>query len=177
MFGISYSQSISATEQSPCNLHPTHPGWRVYINQKYRFCFEYPPSYKPVRAVIDGWTYPAQCLDRLQDTSPNAKSDLFDEDTTIDIIHYSWPFRREGLTRFAPTGMQDLPPDPISTKFQTFYYDGPGGGGVAYPDVFYFGLQRQTFSIQFSGPYFDSKSPAQVTKEIEPKVLASFRQF
>ncbi len=177
LLGICYSPSISATEQSPCNAHPTQPGWRVYINHKYRFCFEYPPNYKPVRAMIEGWTYPAQCLGRLQDTSPDAKSDSYDEDTTIDVIHYDWLFRRDGLTRFAPTGMEDWPPDPIPTKFQTFYYYGPGGGGVAYPDVFYFGLRGQTFSIEFSGPYLDDKSPAQVTKEIEPKVLASFRRF
>jgi hypothetical protein len=58
-----------------------------------------------------------------------------------------------------------------------FYYYGPGGGGVDYPDAYYFGLRGRTFSIDFFGPYTGDKTPAAVTKQIEPKVLASFRPF
>jgi hypothetical protein len=102
----------------------------------------------------------------------------FDEaNATIDVLAYGTPFRPGGLTRFAPTGIEDFQPKPIHTAHGEFYYYGAGGGGVDYPDAYYFGLHGKTFSIHFIGPYDGDKTPAAVTRQIEPKLLASFRRF
>jgi hypothetical protein len=101
-----------------------------------------------------------------------------DEDkATIDVIAHGTPFRLSGLAAFAPTGMEDFPPRRIHATHAAFYYYGAGGGGVDYPDSYYFGLRGSTYSFQFIGPYDGDKTPSSVTKEIEPKLLASFRAF
>jgi hypothetical protein len=100
-----------------------------------------------------------------------------EENAAIDVIAYGRPFRPSELTGFAPTGMQDIPPRRIQTPHLDFYYYGAGGGGVDYPDAFYFGLRGRMFAVFFWGPYKGDKSPDAETKAIEPLVLASLRQY
>ena len=54
---------------------------------------------------------------------------------------------------------------------------GPGGGGVSYPDGYYFNLHGKILVIDFDGPYENDKTPTPETKKMELKVLASFREF
>jgi hypothetical protein len=76
----------------------------------------------------------------------------------------------------APTGI-DSPPEPVRIGKNTFYYYGPGGGGVSYPDGYYFNLRGKILVIDFDGPYENDKTPTLETKKMELKVLASFREF
>lgn len=99
------------------------------------------------------------------------------DNATINVIAHGTPFHRANLAAFAPTGMEDNPPERIHTTHAEFYYYGPGGGGVDYPDSYYFELRGRTFSFEFIGPYDGDKTPAAVTKQIEPKLLASFRRY
>jgi len=81
------------------------------------------------------------------------------------------------LAERAPTGI-DSPPEPVRIGDNTFYYYGPGGGGVFYPDQYYFNLKGKTLRIGFDGPYEDGiKTPTAEAKETEQKVLESFREF
>ena len=41
---------------------------------------------------------------------------------------------------------------------QSFYYYGPGGGGVEYPDQYFLNLKRKTLLIIFDGPYIDGQN-------------------
>jgi hypothetical protein len=101
-----------------------------------------------------------------------------DEDNAaIDVIANGTRFRPSELTKYAPTGLQDVPPKRIHAAHMDLYFYGPGGGGVDYPDAFYFGLRGKTFSLLFWGPYKGDKSPAEETRAIEPLVLASVRKF
>jgi hypothetical protein len=180
LLAICYSTSLGAAGHSPCDAHRTQPSWHVFVDNKYRFCFEYPSRYQVAPAVFaSGVTNdPATEFLGWLTTKPGPTTLAGDEDNaSIFVFAYGTPFLRDGLTRFAPTGLDDTPPTPIHTAHGDFYYYGPGGGGVAYPDAYYFGLRGLTFSIQFFGPYTDNKTPAAVTKQIEPKVLASFRRF
>jgi hypothetical protein len=85
-------------------------------------------------------------------------------------------FRTDTLVRMAPTGI-DSPPEPFQIGKDTFYYYGPGGGGVTYPDVYYFNLRGKILATGFDGPYENSKTPTPETKQMEQKVLKSFQEF
>ena len=101
-----------------------------------------------------------------------------DEDNaTINVIAHGKPFHRADLRAFAPTGLEDIPPKTIHNEHEEFYYYGPGGGGVDYPDSYYFEVNRSLFSFEFIGPYAGDKTPIPATKQIESKLLASFRRF
>ena len=68
-------------------------------------------------------------------------------------------------------------PVPFRFGSQTFYYIGPGGG-VNYPDTFFYNLRGRILVIEFDGPYpldSKSKSPSDETKKFEKAVLESFR--
>jgi hypothetical protein len=59
----------------------------------------------------------------------------------------------------------------------TFYYYGRGGGGVAYPDEYFYNLDGNILAIAFDGPYpAHDNSPTAKTKEMEKKILGSFRR-
>jgi hypothetical protein len=182
LLAICCSPLLAARHHSPCAASPTQPGWHVYVDTKDRFCFEYPPQYQVAPTVTApgvGGIPANQWVARLA-TNPQpmelATADDWDN-ATIDVIAYGTPFRRAKLSAFAPTGMEDNPPERIHTTHAEFYYYGPGGGGVDYPDSYYFELRGRTFSFEFFGPYEGDKTPAAVTKEIEPKLLASFRGY
>ena len=85
-------------------------------------------------------------------------------------------FQTSNLVRMAPTGYE-TPPDRVRIGKNTFYYYGPGGGGVAYPDGYFFNLRGKILVIYFDGPYENEKTPTPATKKMEQKLLASFRDF
>lgn len=136
--------------------------WRVYADWDHHFCFRYPGSYKPIpqpRRMCRG--------PKLQDEKTGAN-------IGVCVLHEG--FRPSTLVRMAPTGI-DSPPEPVRIGKNTFYYYGPGGGGVSYPDGYYFNLRGKILVIDFDGPYENDKTPTLETKKMELKVLASFREF
>ena len=186
-FGASLLAMVScglagASDHSPCDLHPTRTGWHVFVDHQDRFCFEYPSKYRVAPAVFaPGVTTgnATRFIGRLTTKpSPSVVASVDDEEAaTIDVFAFGIPFRPEDLTKRAPPGQDVSPPQLIHAAHGKFYYYGPGGGGVDYPDVFYFGIRGRTFSIEFLGPYSGDKTPAPETKRIEPEVLASFHSF
>lgn len=67
-------------------------------------------------------------------------------------------------------------PEPFRVGAHMFYYIGAGGGGVNYPDTFFYNLHGRILIIEFEGPYPpDSKSPSDATRGFEKIVLESFR--
>ena len=59
-----------------------------------------------------------------------------------------------------------------------FYYYGRGGGGVSYPDEYFYNLDGNILGIKFDGPYPPhDNSPTPRTKAMERKVLESFRRI
>jgi hypothetical protein len=171
-----------ASDHSPCDLRPTRTGWHVFVDHQDRFCFEYPPKYHAVPTVfapVGSIGHATRFIGRL--TTAVSPSEVATEDdpkaATINVFGFGTPFRPGDLTKRAPTGDQDSPPQRIHAAHGEFYYYGRGGGGVNYPDVFYFGIRGRTFSIDFVGPYSESNIPDRETKRIEPEVLASFHTF
>lgn len=182
LLAIASGSSAEAAGRSPCDLYPTQSGWRVFVDTRDRFCFEYPSKYQVAPAVFAPGvsTGPAtRFIGRLTTKPSPSEVAIADDESiaTITVFDYGMPFRSRDLIKFAHTGGEDHPPQRIDTAHGTFYFYGGGGGGVDYPDDFYFGSRGRTFSIDFVGPYYGDKIPSAETKRIEPKVLASFRSF
>ena len=186
-FGVSLVAMAScglagASDHSPCDLHATRTGWHVFVDHQDRFCFEYPPKYHVAPAVFAPGVSTGNAtrfIGRLT-TVPSPSEVAPGDDlkaATVNVFAYGMPFRPEDLTKRAPTGDQDSPPKRIHAAHGEFYYYGRGGGGLDYPDVFYFGSRGRTFSIDFVGPYSQGNTPDRETKRIEPEVLASFHSF
>lgn len=86
-------------------------------------------------------------------------------------------FNLQRLAQLAPTGI-DYPPEERTVGPNTVYYYGPGGGGVEYPDRFFFNVKGKTLTFLFDGPYDDgSKTPDESTKRLEPIILETLRTF
>jgi hypothetical protein len=98
-------------------------------------------------------------------------------DATIGVCVLDWAFAEANLLRMAPTGIE-APPEEVEIGRHTSYYYGAGGGGVSYPDMYFFNLRGRVLLIEFYGPYDGrSKSPTDETKQMESKLLATFRFF
>jgi hypothetical protein len=180
LLAIVSSGSAEAAGHSPCDLHPTQTGWKVFVDYQDRFCFEYPPEYRVAPAVWapDVSRGPAtRFIGRLTTKPSPSEGPIADDESiaTINVFAYGMPFRARDLIKFAHTG--ELEPKRIDAAHGTFYFYGGGGGGVDYPDDFYVGSHGRTFSIDFVGPYSGDKIPSAETKRIEPELLASFRTF
>jgi len=94
-------------------------------------------------------------------------------------IFISFEDKAFDLQRFverAPTGY-DSPPEPMKAGPNTFYYYGPGGGGVSYADQYFFDLKGKTLYVFFDGPYVNDKTPSAETKALEPQLLSTLRVF
>jgi hypothetical protein len=85
-------------------------------------------------------------------------------------------FDLQSFVEAAPTGI-DAPPEPIHMGQYTFYYYGPGGGGVQNADAYFFNLRDKTLTITFDGPYEGDKTPSAETKKLEREILAIFSTF
>ncbi len=161
---VACTASAQKTSSSPCSARAQGKtsSWRVYADLGHRFCFRYPPSYKPV----------------AQPKSLCMKPALHDEKSGADIYVCATQDRFElsDLAERAPTGV-DGPPDPVRIGDNTFYYYGPGGGGVSYPDQYFCDLHGKTLNINFDGPYENDKTPSEEAKKMERKLLTSFREF
>lgn len=115
-----------------------------------------------------------QLLETLFSGKPrNAFSDD-KEPGAVQVCLLPGVFNSQKLIPHAPSGY-DTPPRPKRFGTNVFYYYGPGGGGVAYPDMYYFNLDGRALRIVFDGPYSgDSKSPSEETQAIEKLMLSSF---
>ncbi|MGA2348081.1 MAG: hypothetical protein ABSF93_18875 [Candidatus Sulfotelmatobacter sp.] len=85
-----------------------------------------------------------------------------------------YPF---GQHRFEALSRSGNLPEAKKIGQLTFYYNGPGGGGVDYSDDYLFNLRGRLLHIEFDGPYMNGNHPPPNVKELEPKVLATFRTF
>jgi hypothetical protein len=156
--------SAQKADSSPCRTRGQGQTstWGVYTDLGHRFCFRYPTSYTPV----------------AQPKSICRKPTLRDEKAGADIYVCAGAegFRLSALAEGAPTGI-DSPPEAVRIGDNTFYYYGPGGGGVSYPDQYFFNLHGKTLHIDFDGPYDNDKTPSDEAKRMERKILARFREF
>ncbi len=142
----------------PCNFAKATSGWRVYIDQTRRFCFQYPPIYKITRGA---------------GKRHNMILELSAEGGILVWIDQR-PFGKSRLEELSRSGNLA---EPTKIGELTFYYNGPGGGGVDYSDDFLFNLRGRILHIEFDGPYINDNHPSEETKKLESQLLATFRTF
>jgi hypothetical protein len=157
-----FSASAQTVKASPCakDTQGETATWRVYYDSTHHFCFRYPRSYQVK-------TKPKGTCAELRDEHAEA---------SIYICTRPEAFKLSALVARAPTGIESLP-EPVPVGSNTFYYYGPGGGGVSYPDQYFFNLHGKTLALSFDGPYENDKTPSDAAKKMEMKALASFREY
>jgi hypothetical protein len=168
----------AAPPVSSCVASP-EKGWVKFLDQTHGFCFWYPPTYKR-----EAGTHNLDNLDASNDRqllatliSNELRQAHADDEELADLRIYLLPgmFDLKRLVREAPTGYE-TPPRPGHYGANVFYYYGPGGGGVAYPDKYCFNLSGRALQLVFNGPYpGTSESPTTETQAIEKIILSSFK--
>lgn len=145
-------------------------GWLRFVDRVHGFSFEYPSKYRRQH------TAGAEMLGLLMSAEPSWANEPDRGKASISVMFSNSAFSLTKLISEAPTGVIE-PPAPVQFGAHTFYYYGPGGGGVAYYDRYYFNLHGRTLKLVFDGPYNGSKSPVEETKQIERRLLASLGTF
>ena len=171
---------FAPTGVAPCPTVNTPAGWKTYINQKYRFCFSYPPIYTPVSKAEMEKDSPdlqgsSDYIEAIEEGRSAQLQDSRHPDAALGVTVANEAWDLQSLMKYGPTGA-DSPPEPRIIDGQVFYYYGAGGGGVCYPDQFFYDLKGKPLYLAFTG-CTDDKTPPAETKEIEQKVLATFRTF
>jgi hypothetical protein len=182
LFSLCFSGSLllsrTTKPESSCTSNNALPGWHTFTDRVHRFCFQYPPLYRSQKPAPKRYLRPGS---KLLLFLANGERPEFTKDgrwlaASISVIFSTEAFDLERIVTYAPNGVIKL--DPVQVGSYTFYYWGPGGGGVEYPDDYFFNLHGRTLWLGFDGPYTErSKSPDGTTRQIEKKVLASFRTF
>lgn len=153
------SAQSCAAKAAPCQTHNAPEGWQPYVDRVHGFCFWYPPIYKRIANKV-----------RVKNLVTFQR---LDAEASLFIQADDKPFDLQGFVVTAPTGYL-TPPGPIHVGHYTFYYYGPGGGGVQYADRYFFNLRGKTLCITFDGPYVNDKTPSEETKKLESEILATF---
>ena len=162
----------TASAAAACGPRP-EKGWIELLDQVHGFCFWYPPTYK-TQANRD-FPKDRQTLLTLTTDQPRNATLADKEFAYLAVYLLPGAFNLKSLIPDAPTGY-DTPPRPLHFGANIFYYYGPGGGGVAYPDMYYFNLHGRALELVFAGPFpGDDKSPNAATQAIEKLILSSFK--
>jgi hypothetical protein len=92
----------------------------------------------------------------------------------LEVSFDSTQFSTGYLKKYAPTGSEDIIPVAQVIEKNTFYYYGPGGGGVCYPDQYFLNHNGKVLIFTFSG-CDDDKTPSNDMMNIERQILLSFK--
>jgi hypothetical protein len=152
-------------------------GWKTYTDKLHRFRISYPPNYKLTHIGKPKMVQPRDGEKYIVRYGPVGAVLLTrptHSDAAIVIYVSGKPFDLQRFVRQAPTGVEQ-PPLRIRVGDKTFYYYGPGGGGVCYPDQYFYNLRGKTLYMDFEGPCVNDKTPDAATKALEPVMLASLR--
>lgn len=170
----SWMRADDRSQTRSCGTAP-QTGWLEYFDKTHGFCFYYPPAYRIEPSAAAESQGEGKTLVRFVSGTPR-RADAGDKGgASIVVSLLPGRFQHRALTRYAPTG-ETRPPAATQLGTGTFYYYGPGGGGIAYPDTYYFNLRGLILRLVFDGPYNrEGKSPTAATQALEHAVLSSFR--
>jgi hypothetical protein len=145
-----------------------------YVDPWLGFELSYPASYRV--KDLPCWVARAFAMEGFQNLL-YLSTGTGEHQGNILLILDRRPFNLATLeTVHAHTGWVE--PHQVQIGKLTFFYYGTGGGGTTYPDDYLYNLNGSILEISFDGPYPPkSKSPSEETRQMEKKVLESFRVF
>jgi len=149
------------------------PATKTYSSDNFGFELAYPASYRKTHlpSRIAQWAFYRGARSLLYVSSGTGQ-----ETGSIHVLLDKRRFTEANVqSNYAHTGWEK--PQEVRVGKNMFYYYGPGGGGVSYPDDYFYNLTGQILVISFDGPYepIGARSPSEKTKLIESKVLESLR--
>ncbi len=136
--------------------------WATHSSTEYGFEIKYPPYYTKSGGMGVG--------DTLLVSFANSQAIA-----NFNISLGKNSFSMVNLRKYAPTGLEDIDPVLKTINGKSFYYYGPGGGGVNYPDQFFYDANGKIFVFTFIGPYENDKTPSPATKTLETQILSTFK--
>ncbi|OGI67713.1 hypothetical protein A3A05_00980 [Candidatus Nomurabacteria bacterium RIFCSPLOWO2_01_FULL_41_12] len=139
--------------------------WKTYTNTKYGFEFNYPDNFKVILDEDTSHEDFAVYTIKLYDSKTKAHIEVDLTNNKFDISN---------MKTFAPTGNVNAP-EKMAFNQNIFYYYGPGGGGVYYPDRYLYDYKGRILEFVFAGPWENDKTPSAQTKQIEKEMLNSFK--
>jgi hypothetical protein len=162
------SQTLPSSQISPTLLPSTTPisgTWITYTSPAYDFKFQYPELYRYQDISREE-------VDNNDDTTIARFMTNDGRELTVAVSVIA--FTKEHLHTYAPTGSEAIDPESVTLGNTAFYYYGPGGGGVCYPDRYFTNLKGKILVLSFSGCDND-KTPSEATKKIEIDILSTFQ--
>jgi hypothetical protein len=151
---------------------PAFQGW-LYVNIRPPFEVTVPAAYH----VADVPCQIARAVAYRGDRLLLVTRQQGDKDAYLYATMGHDAFSMKALGAYAPTGVEvdDIKPPVGKIGRNTFYYFGPGGGGVCYPDQYFYDLDGQILIFTFVGPCVNNETPTSATKQLEAEMLASFQ--
>lgn len=181
LFACSLCLRSQTVQQSPCKADDNHPGWQIYVNHDFGFCLLYPPNYHEMPTPPrDEYSSTRLFLGNLMlnDLPPGTHGSPVNNEAGIGFVSIPKDFSVQQMqVCCAPTGLDDTPPATVHLGKRVFYFYGPGGGGVDYPDQYLMELNGKILAIEFDGPWKDSKAPIEEMKRLETKILSTLQTY
>ena len=165
----------------PCPAKGVPSGWLTYVNSSHGFCFSYPPTYGITpKPWLKQYTETKQFSESVHKAAREHRAIRLGPRQSGDgpifvFLDEKQVFNLESLTLLAPTGIEG-PPEPKHIGTGTFYFYGPGGGGVEYADRYWFDLRGKTLGFVFQAAPANN-IPSPYTQSIEEPMLQTFRTF
>ncbi len=156
--------ALESASPSP-SVDPT-AGWKTYTNTQYGIELRYPTDFESGlwtgSGVLGGTGL--LCIRQQGETHPRIMGMAIYPQGTFTI-----PF----INKFQPTGPDA--PTVVHVGDNQFYFYGPGGGGVAYADQYFFNANGRLVVIDFSEVDQQDRSPSASTQQLEQQILSTFK--
>jgi len=149
-----------------------------YENKEYEFEFQYPSIFinkETIRDKLEDYTGNKILVDlTTQNVGNKISADFNPVDIKLRVSLDSSAFSLDYLEKYEPTGYEGIRPEAKVFGVNTFHYYGAGGGGVCYPDQYFYNLNGKVLIFNFAGGCYMDKTPSEITKTIEKQMLTSF---